>query len=178
MGFLGRRARVLHSSVTPGKEDQSRFTSCCDLPTKKQQKLCAAHPAALSSCMSANRFARAARPVGRSLTRSNNPCLSGRQHFTTSSLRRTSAGNGSGPRAASAWSLPSVFAAAAAAGLLGWGASELRHRGFPGTVLFDGTFPGPRYASMREMELVRGATHLSPSDISMPDTKPSWNSIR
>ena len=105
--------------------------------------------------MSANRFTRAARPLGRSLTKSNNnPCLPGRQRFTTSSARRAAAGNGAGSRAASAWPLQGVLAAAAAAGFLGWGASELRHQGFPGTVLLDGTFPARRYASMREMQQV------------------------
>lgn len=52
-------------------------------------------------------------------------------------------------------SLSGVFSVAAAATLLGWGASELRHRGFfPETVRLDGAFPAARYASTREMEQV------------------------
>lgn len=135
---------------------------CCDLPTKQRakKKKNARRRTLLRltclACMSAtNRFARAARPLGRSLATFNNPCLTGRQRFTTSSLlRRSASGSGPGPRTASAWSLSSVFAAAAAAGLLGWGASELRHGTFPGAVQLDGTFPARRYASMREMEQV------------------------
>jgi D-lactate dehydrogenase (cytochrome) len=126
---------------------------------KKSEKNALAPPqtpaAHLPGCMPANRFARAARPLGRSLAAFNtNPCLTGRQRFTTSALRRSATGSGPGPRSAPAWSLSTVFAAAAAAGLLGWGASELRHQGFPGAVQLDGTFPARRYASMREMEQV------------------------
>ncbi|KAL2017038.1 hypothetical protein VTK56DRAFT_2650 [Thermocarpiscus australiensis] len=104
------------------------------------------------SCMSATRFARAARPLGRSLAALNKPCAAGRQRFATSAFRRAANGSAQVPHLASAWPLSGVFAVAVAAGLLGWGASELRHRGFPGTVLLDSAFPAPRYASMREME--------------------------
>ncbi|KAL2257486.1 hypothetical protein VTK26DRAFT_110 [Humicola hyalothermophila] len=105
----------------------------------------------------ANRFSKAVRPLGRrpltALSNSNNnPCFTGRQRFSTTPLRRAVAGNNQASRPASAWSLPAVLFVAGAAGLLGWGASELRHRGFPGTVLLDGKFPAPRYANMREME--------------------------
>ncbi|KAK4102127.1 FAD-binding domain-containing protein [Parathielavia hyrcaniae] len=102
--------------------------------------------------MAATRFTRAARPLGRSLAAFSNPCPGGRQPFTTTLLRRAAAGNGQGPRTASAWALPGVYAIAAAAGLLGWAASEIRHRGLPATVRLDGAFPVPQYASMREME--------------------------
>lgn len=102
--------------------------------------------------MSATRFTRAARPLGRSLATFNSPCASARQRFTTTSRRRAASGNGEGPRTASTWPLPVVFAATAAAGLLGWSASEIRHQGFPGAVHLDGTFATPRYASMRGME--------------------------
>jgi D-lactate dehydrogenase (cytochrome) len=106
--------------------------------------------------MAAHRIPRAAaRPLGRSLGAFSNPCPAGRQRFTTTtSVRRAAAGKGQGPRTASSWPLPGVFAIAAGAGLLGWGISEVRHRGLPGTVLLDSMFPGSRYASMREMEEV------------------------
>ncbi|KAK4248839.1 FAD-linked oxidase-like protein [Corynascus novoguineensis] len=108
--------------------------------------------------MSANRIARAARPLGRSLTAAPFSKVPGptiaRHRFTTSTtVRRAAArGDAQGSRIASAWSLPGVIAVATAAGLLGWGVSELAHRGFPGAVLLDGAFPAPRYASMRGME--------------------------
>ncbi|KAH6628556.1 hypothetical protein F5144DRAFT_313171 [Chaetomium tenue] len=103
--------------------------------------------------MSATRFTRAARPLGRSLATSSTPRAATRQRFTTTSTRRAApGGNGEGPRTASTWPFPVVFAATAAAGLLGWGASEIRHQGFPGAVLLDGTFAAPPYASMRGME--------------------------
>ncbi|KAK3298327.1 uncharacterized protein B0H64DRAFT_72270 [Chaetomium fimeti] len=102
--------------------------------------------------MSATRFSRAARPLGRSLGTFNSPCPAARQRFTTTPARRAAPGSGRGPRAASTWPLPAVFGVATAAGLLGWGASEIRHQGFPGAVLLDGTFAAPRYASMRGME--------------------------
>ncbi|KAK3367000.1 FAD-linked oxidase-like protein [Lasiosphaeria ovina] len=109
--------------------------------------------------MSANHFARAAsaaKPLSRSLaagaTRTGS-CAAGRQSFTTSAVRRTVAGKGPSPRIASAWSFSGVLGVATAAGMFGWGVSELRHRGFPGTVLLDSVFPEPRYANLREMEL-------------------------
>ncbi|KAH6855125.1 hypothetical protein B0I37DRAFT_303905 [Chaetomium sp. MPI-CAGE-AT-0009] len=102
--------------------------------------------------MSATRFTRAARPLGRPLATFNSPRAAARQRFTTTSARRAAPGNSQGPRVASTWPLPAVFAVATATGLLGWGASELRHQGFPGAVLLDGTFAAPRYASMRGME--------------------------
>ncbi|KAL2140727.1 hypothetical protein VTI28DRAFT_3320 [Corynascus sepedonium] len=108
--------------------------------------------------MSANRIARAARPLGRSLTAAPlskvpRPTIA-RHRFTTSTTVRRAAtrGDAQGSRIASTWSLPGVIAVATAAGLLGWGVSELAHRGFPGAVLLDGAFPAPRYASMRGME--------------------------
>ncbi|KAL2161290.1 hypothetical protein VTH06DRAFT_8510 [Thermothelomyces fergusii] len=105
--------------------------------------------------MSVNRFARAARPLGRSLAITLfSPGPAVRQRFsTTSAFRRAVAsGDGQASRSASAWSLPAVIALATATGLLGWGVSELAHRGFPGAVLLDGAFPTPRYASKRGME--------------------------
>lgn len=128
---------------------------CCSSPTKNHQVFALHTLRLIDLHMAANRFTRAARPLGRSLATFNtNPCPAGRQRFTTSSVRRAAAGNGQGPRTASSWPLPGVFAVAAAAGLLGWGISEVRHRGLPGTVLFDSMFPGTHYASMREMEQV------------------------
>ncbi|KAK0723827.1 hypothetical protein B0T21DRAFT_43944 [Apiosordaria backusii] len=100
--------------------------------------------------MSANRFARAAKPIGCSLTALNN---AGRQRFTTSAIRRTSTtGSSEKPRQASVWSYSGVMAVAATAGLFGWGVSEFRHGSLPGTMLFDSMYSYPRYASMREME--------------------------
>lgn len=108
------------------------------------------------ACMSANRLVRAARPLGRSLAALEAARPASRQRFATSSSprRQAAAGNGPVPRTASAWSLPGVFAVAAVAGLVGWGASELNHRGLPGTVLLDGVSPAPQYASLRQMEQV------------------------
>ncbi|KAK4192573.1 FAD-linked oxidase-like protein [Podospora australis] len=103
--------------------------------------------------MSANRFLRAAK-LGRSLKVLNNAprCVAGRQLFTTTATRRTRTDSRQEPRLASTWSVSGVMAIASAAGLFGWGVSELRHGGFPGTVLFDSASDYPRYASMREME--------------------------
>ncbi|KAK3393116.1 hypothetical protein B0H63DRAFT_10800 [Podospora didyma] len=102
-----------------------------------------------------SRAARAAKPLGRylgaSATRSGSSAA-GRQKFTTSAVRRTIASKGSEKRIASAWPFSGVLAVATAAGLLGWGASELKHSDFPGTVMLDSVFPMPRYASLREME--------------------------
>jgi hypothetical protein len=122
------------------------------------------------SCMSANGFSRAARPLVAAGCCVRYPCsrLGVRQHqhqcFTTTTTRRSAAGgnanpSGAPPRMASAvgaaWSLPGVIGIAAAAGIAGWGLSELRHRGLPGTVLLDGVFPPQgQYASMREMQQV------------------------
>ncbi|KAK3336183.1 RNA dependent RNA polymerase-domain-containing protein [Cercophora scortea] len=128
--------------------------------------------------MSAHHLARAAKPLARSVagTAANpsSPWLRqaqalGRQRFTTSALRRALTGkvqnNGpgnnpgsgssgsSGPRTASTWSLSTLFAVAATAGLAGWGVSELRHRGLPGSMLLDSMFPTPKYASLHDMEL-------------------------
>ncbi|KAL2149900.1 hypothetical protein VTH82DRAFT_7576 [Thermothelomyces myriococcoides] len=105
--------------------------------------------------MSASRFSRAARPLGRSLASTfSNPGPTARQRFSISSALRHAAtrGDGQASRSASAWSLPAVIAFATATGLVGWGVSELSHRGFPGAVLLDGAFPTPRYASKRGME--------------------------
>lgn len=134
--------------------DQSRHILCagaiCQLRTGK---VCLVH-LRLLTCMSATRFTRAARPLSRSLAPFNAPRAAARQRFTTTSTRRAAPGNGEGPRTASTWPFPVVFAATAAAGLLGWGASEIRHQGFPGAVLLDGTFAAPAYASVRGMEQV------------------------
>ncbi|KAK3693773.1 hypothetical protein B0T22DRAFT_368923 [Podospora appendiculata] len=132
--------------------------------------------------MSAHHLARAAKPLGRSVaeTAANpmSPWLRqaqalGRQPFTTSALRRALTGNiqnsgpgnspgpgpgpgpnkSSGTRTASTWSLSTLFAVAATASLAGWGVSELRHRGLPGSMLLDSMFPTPKYASLHDMEL-------------------------
>lgn len=104
-------------------------------------------------------FSKAAKPLGRSLAtattlRGSSRHLAGRsQHLSTSAFRRAIAGaKGPEPRTASAWSSSGIFAVAAGAGLMGWGASELRHGNFPGTMLLDSGFMAPRYASVREME--------------------------
>ncbi|KAK1825842.1 RNA dependent RNA polymerase-domain-containing protein [Podospora conica] len=103
-----------------------------------------------------------AMPLGRSVAATaalRGPCIAGRQRFTTSLLRRAVAGGHHEPRVASVWSLSNVCAVAITAGLMGWGASEFRHGGFPGTMLLDGGPDTPRYASMREMEQVRWLTN-------------------
>ncbi|KAK4229040.1 RNA-dependent RNA polymerase [Podospora fimiseda] len=105
--------------------------------------------------MSANRFVRAAKLLNQHLDGPS--AVTGRQRFAIPSLRRSISSAGThghhhGPRAASTWTLSGVAGVAMTAGLLGWGISELRHGGFPGTVLFDSSFSTPRYASMREME--------------------------
>ena len=103
---------------------------------------------------------RAARPLFRPLAttaafRGPFVGVAGRQRlFATTVARQGVAGNRQEPRRASTWSMSGVFAVAATAGIVGWGASELRHGGFPGTMLLDGGFLAPRYASMREMEQV------------------------
>src|SRR4051794_33539190 len=100
--------------------------------------------------MSAKLFARAARPRGRpaAALRGPGPCAAtGLQRFSRSAFRRATNGAKGGrqePRIASAWSCSGAFAIAATAGLVGWGASELRHGGFPGTMLLDGGFMAPR----------------------------------
>ena len=108
--------------------------------------------------MSAKQLMKAARPLGRRPVAAagtlRGPCAATRQRFTTTPFRRGISGNSQEPRTASTWSFSGVFAIAATAGLVGWGASELRHEGFPGTMLFDGGLLTPRYASMREMEQV------------------------
>lgn len=116
--------------------------------------------------MSAKRLAMRAMPLGRSVVATaalRGPCIAGRQRFTTSLFRRAAAGSHREPRAASVWSLSNVCAVAVTAGLMGWGASELRHGGFPGTMLLDGGLDTPRYASMREMEQVCCAVLASPT---------------
>jgi D-lactate dehydrogenase (cytochrome) len=146
----------LRSQVHAGEREPIQAQALCLLRFANQEHAKSA-PCILRlvTCMSANRFTRAARPLGRSLaTFSNNPCSAARQRFTTTSARRAAAGNNPGHRAASVWSLPGVFGVAAAAGLLGWGVAEVRHRGFPGAVLLDGAFPAARYASVRGMEQV------------------------
>lgn len=158
--LLGTRLESPSEDPTPAQPshaiggDQSRHILCtvAILPAEDKQSL----PVYLRllTCMSATRFTRAARPLGRPLATFNTPYAAARQRFTTTSARRAAPGGGEGPRTASTWPFPAVFAAATAAGLLGWGASEIRHQGFPGAVLLDGTFAAPRYASMRGMEEV------------------------
>jgi len=106
--------------------------------------------------MSAKHLLRAASPLGRASAHLRGPCAAHRHRFTTSVSRRTISGKTGSeePRTASTWSVSGVFAVAATAGLMGWGASELRHGGFPGTMRFDGGLTAPRYASMRQMEQV------------------------
>ncbi|KAK3330951.1 hypothetical protein B0H66DRAFT_465198 [Apodospora peruviana] len=121
--------------------------------------------------MSVHHFARAAKPLGRPMTAAASigaPCAghAASRRLATSAVRRilTGTGNtagpsngsgngdGRGPRNASAWPLSGVFAVAVGAGVIGWGISELRYRGFPGTVMLDSIFPMPKYANLREMK--------------------------
>lgn len=127
------------------------------------------------SCMSAKLLLRAARPLGRPVAApvtARRSCALASRHFTASATRRAAPSGDHEPRTASTWSVSNVFAIAATAGLLGWGASEARHGSFPGTLLLDGSVDGPRYASMREMEQVcDGAatyTWLSPHSSGPP----------
>jgi len=120
--------------------------------------------------MSAYRLSRATKPLSRSLTVAlTNCCPSANRHgFSTTALRGANArsisddqlrrqtgfkesSSSSSPK----WSLAGVCAVAIASGLLGWGVSELQHGSLLGAVLLDGSYPKHRYASMRELELVR-----------------------
>lgn len=124
--------------------------------------------------MSVQHLARAAKPLGRSLAVARpatiyapfSGFLRGHKYYTTSAVRQLPTGNeggrgsSTGPgnfkdaKNASTWALSGVFAIAVGAGLIGWGLSELRHRGFPGTMMLDSLFPMPNYANLREMEQV------------------------
>lgn len=154
----GRREDATRRRANPR---QARRCQCCHFcPSRGIVPLIGAAKIAVassgSSCMSASYLARVARPLGRPVvaaTTARGPNAAGRCRFSTSVLRRALAGNSRGPRIASTWPMSGIFAIAAAAGLVGWGASELRHGNFPGTMLLDSGFL-PRYASMRQMEQV------------------------
>lgn len=139
--------------------------------------------------MSVQLLARAAKPLGRSLAVARAAIICGpgpfsgsprgSQFYTTSAVRQSPTGNDGGKgsdagpgnikdaKNASTWALSGVFAVAVGAGLMGWGLSELRHRGFPGTMMLDSLFPMPKYANLREMEHVCHMSHLiaSPKDV-------------
>jgi D-lactate dehydrogenase (cytochrome) len=111
--------------------------------------------------MSANYFARGLRPLGRSATAAtttfgNAAPATKPRFFNTSAFRRNTAGGNSGGKAGSgpAWTGQRVLAIAAAAGAVGWGLASIESGRFPGAMLLDSKVP--KYASMREMELVRG----------------------
>lgn len=106
--------------------------------------------------MSANYFARAVRPFGRSSTATTTGAVSGRaRFFTTSAFRRNVNGKRiSAAKTASTWTGASVLAIAAAAGLLGWSVATISVKGFPGAMHLDSKIAFPKYASMRDMELV------------------------
>ncbi|KAK4214093.1 mitochondrial D-lactate dehydrogenase [Rhypophila decipiens] len=119
--------------------------------------------------MSAQSLIRAVKPLSRSaaVARRVTICgpLSARYYSSPPPIRtsasgskrpdendNSSSGNPEDLKNASAWPLSGVFAVALGAGLAGWGISELRHRGFPGTMMLDSLFPMPKYASLGEME--------------------------
>lgn len=81
-----------------------------------------------------------------------------RTFSTNASLRRPSTRPISivSPVRASRWSGLSVFALAASAGVLGFGLAAFALDGSPKRTasLFDSKMPGPKYASVNEMELV------------------------
>lgn len=115
--------------------------------------------------MSANYFARGLRPLGRSATAAattttssfgNAAPATAPRFFNSSAFRRNTAGGNSGGKAGSgpAWTGQRVLAIAAAAGAVGWGLASIESGRFPGAMLLDSKVP--KYASMREMELVRG----------------------
>ena len=110
--------------------------------------------------MSANYFARAVRPLGRSTatavsTRPSTATITGRSRvFSTSAIRRKAAPRISAEQTASTWTGPGVLAVAAVAGLLGWGVASLSGKEFPGAMRLDSRIVMPRYASMRDMEVV------------------------
>lgn len=133
--------------------------------------------------MSVQYLARAAKPLSRSLAVARatpaaiygpfTGSLRGPRFYTTSAVRQSPIGSDSGKandgpgnikeaKNASTWALSGVFAVAVGAGLIGWGLSELRHGGFPGTVMLDSLFPMPKYANLREMELVCHNLLLAP----------------
>ena len=119
--------------------------------------------------MSANYIARAARPLGRSATgtaafaSSFRAAVPGRARFlTTSASRRNAAGKRiPAARTASTWTGPGVLAIAAAAGLLGWSVATIGVKGFPGAMRLDSKVAMPKYASMRDMEVVRSFAPVS-----------------
>lgn len=162
--FRRRELSWLTEPSTVGRTDQSPLRRVLrSVPIQVRRVVCCCKIAAASfqglSGMSAKHLLRAAKPLGRSVTTPagfRRLSAASRQRFTTSAFRRTVFGNSKEhePQTASAWSVSGVFAVAATAGLMGWGASELRHGGFPGTLMLDGGLATPRYASMREMEQV------------------------
>lgn len=112
--------------------------------------------------MSARYLARAVRPIGRPAVASARPptTVSGMDRFfTVSAFRRGKATAGKVPaaRTASTWSGPGVLAVAAVAGLLGWGLASFSLNEFPGATRLDSRIAMPKYASMRDMEVVGSA---------------------
>jgi hypothetical protein len=119
---------------------------------------------ALCSCMSVSAVARPA-AFGRALAAAGPGATRSigytRRLFSVSAARlgsvpgaNSSNRNGGTKQNASSWSLSGVYTIATAAVLLGWGFSEARYHGFPTPVLLDSRFPIPKYANMREMEVV------------------------
>lgn len=80
------------------------------------------------------------------------------QRFATTHAAQSSSrpASGGGNESAPKWTGSSVFGVAVAAGLLGWGfASVATGRSGKGAWLLDSEKQFPRYASMKEMEIVR-----------------------
>ncbi len=102
--------------------------------------------------MSANFFARAARPLGRSAK------AAAPRPFSTSQFRpRHTTGNSVAADATRTWTPHGVFTIALTTGLLGWGLAAVSFGGWPGgpVMLLDSKTMMPRYASTHELELVR-----------------------
>lgn len=121
--------------------------------------------------MSAQRLARAVKPpfgrstavsasvaaaAARRLSVPSVPATPGMVQLSTSAIRRSPSGAKVFTKSASTWSSSGVVAIAVAAGVLGWSLASVKDdKGFPSAILLDSKIAAPKYASMREMELVR-----------------------
>lgn len=112
--------------------------------------------------MAANYFARVVRHFGRARATADASAspstiaVSAKARFSTTSTLgpKNAARKISATRTASTWNGSGVLTIAAAAGLLGWSWATYRVQGFPGAMLLDSKVSSPKYASMRDMELV------------------------